>query len=243
MVSFFTWAVFIIVRPLLLVSRQRLWRVFLWDHLIYLSNNIPYATLAMLQRILVDKATKTSCDCTVVKDLLLNLGEFVKIEGTLTISSRHLHVSEFAGVWQDSPGLADHLLSRLPIIVRVWLLYERYHFPPEESVGWHVLEFPWRLDAGVQVRVLDFVNLLFESVDLLNLGSILLKLILCLNFEGILDLLGSAELPERVNVLLNLLRGQVRHLSLNRVKLSILVELSRTQRGVGWHLEELNPGL
>jgi hypothetical protein len=109
------------------------------------------------------------------------------------------------------------LLSRLPIIVRVWLLYERYHFPPEESVGWHVLEFPWRLDAGVQVRVLDFVNLLFESVDLLNLGSILLKLILCLNFEGILDLLGSAELPERVNVLLNLLRGQVRHLSLNRV--------------------------
>jgi hypothetical protein len=87
------------------------------------------------------------------------------------------------------------------------------------------------------------VNLLFESVDLLNLGSILLKLILCLNFEGILDLLGSAELPERVNVLLNLLRGQVRHLSLNRVKLSILVELSRTQRGVGWHLEELNPGL
>jgi hypothetical protein len=87
------------------------------------------------------------------------------------------------------------------------------------------------------------VNLLFESVDLLNLGSILLKLILCLNFEGILDLLGSAELPERVNVLLNLLRGQVRHLSLNRVKLSILEELSRTQRGVGWHLEELNPGL
>ena len=87
------------------------------------------------------------------------------------------------------------------------------------------------------------MNLLFESVDLLNLGSILLKLSLCLNFEGIFDLLGSAELPERVNVLLNLQRGQVRHLSLNRVKLSILVELSRTQRGVGWHLKELNPGL
>ena len=87
------------------------------------------------------------------------------------------------------------------------------------------------------------MNLLFESVDLLDLGSILLKLSLSLNFEGIFDLLGSAELPHRVNVLLDLLRGQVRHLPLDRVKLSILVELSRTQRGVGWQLEELNPGL
>ena len=87
------------------------------------------------------------------------------------------------------------------------------------------------------------MNLLFESVDLLNLGSILLKLSLCLSFVGIFDLLGSAKLPHRVNVLLDLLRGQVRHLPLDRVKLSILVELSRTQRGVGWQLEELNPGL
>lgn len=87
------------------------------------------------------------------------------------------------------------------------------------------------------------MDLLFESVYLLDLGSILLKRSLGLNFEGILEFLGSAELPHIVNVLLNLLRGQVRHLPLNRVKLSILVELSRTQRRVGWHLEELNPGL
>ena len=72
------------------------------------------------------------------------------------------------------------------------------------------------------------MNLLFESVHLLDLGGILLERSLGLNFEGILDLLGSAELPHVVNVLLNLLRGQVWHLALDRVKLSILVELSRT---------------
>jgi len=102
--------------------------------LINLSNNIPYVALAMLERILVDEATKTSCDGTVVEDLLLNLGEFVNVEGALTVSSRLLHVSVFAGIWQLSPGQADHLLSRLSIVVWVGLLNERDHFPPEESV-------------------------------------------------------------------------------------------------------------
>ena len=102
--------------------------------MINLSNNTPNVALAMLERILVDKATKTSCDCTVVKDFLLNLGEFVNVKGALTVSPRLLHVSEFAGVWQLSPRLADHLLSRLPIVVWVGLLNERDHFPPEESV-------------------------------------------------------------------------------------------------------------
>ena len=87
------------------------------------------------------------------------------------------------------------------------------------------------------------MDLLFESVNLLDLGGILLKRSLGLNFEGIFDLLGSAELPHVVNVLLNLLRGQVWHLALDRVKLSILVELPRTQGRVGWHLEEMNSGL
>ena len=102
--------------------------------MINLSNNIPYVPLDMLERILVEKATKTSCDGTVVKDLVFNLGEFVNVEGALTVSSRLLHVSEFAGIWQVSPCQANHLLSRLPIVVWVGLLNERDHFPPEESV-------------------------------------------------------------------------------------------------------------
>ena len=89
----------------------------------------------MLEGVLIDEAAESGSEGAVVEYFLLDLGEFVQVEGPLPVRTRHLHVGELARVRQDTPGMPDNLLPRLPVVVRVHVLHQRDHLPSEETIS------------------------------------------------------------------------------------------------------------
>lgn len=178
------------------------------------------------------------------QQVLPDLGQFVDVDGSLSINTAHDDVRVLLLIGEGLPALPHESLPLFAFEIRVHLLHNWDFFATEKPICSEKLEFPGWLDCVVVAAVADPMNLLTESIDFFLHIFDLLETLLLSELSQLVKLipLGCRQLqvPLGFEMFRNFLLAQMRHPLLNFVEILVFEDFESRGRVLFRHFAQFN---